>query len=180
MTLILFLAKKLPIQDEKFINVRLIYNSGDIFMENHHLLLSLLLGILCSFIFIHSYASDTPEGYWKVVDSTTGNPKSIIKIWKTANQELRGKVIKVFAKKGSIQRCTACKGTQYNQPILGMTILSGLKSKHQQQWGNGKLLNPENGKIYSCALRTIDNGNKLTVRNYIGLPYFGQGNMGAC
>ncbi len=146
-------------------------------MENHHLLLSILFGIFCSFVFIHSYAlapsSNTPEGYWKIVDGTTGNPKSIIKIWKTSNQELMGKVIKVFAKKGNMQRCTACKGPLYNQPILGMTLLSGLKPK-QQQWGSGRLLNPDNGKTYSCALRTVEHGNKLQVRNYIGLPYFGR------
>lgn len=146
-------------------------------MEHHDLLLSIMLGILCSFIFIHSYAqepvSNTPEGYWKVVDSTTGEPKSIVKIWKTSDQELIGKVIKIFAKAGDVQRCTACKGSQYNQPLLGMTILSGLKPK-QQQWSNGQLLDPKNGKIYSCALRTLDNGNKLNVRNYIGLPYFGR------
>lgn len=143
----------------------------------NHLLWSILLGILCSFIFIHSYAQDptsnTPEGYWKVVDGATGNPKSIIKIWKTANQELQGKVIKVFAHKGEVQRCIACKGNQFNQRILGMIILSGLKS-NRQQWGNGQLLNPYNGKTYSCTLRTLDNGNKLIVRNYIGLPYFGR------
>lgn len=145
-------------------------------MENHHFLWSILLGMLCSFMFIHSYAltpGNSPEGYWKVVDSTTGNPKSIIQIWKTPNQELMGKVIKVFAKKGSHQRCIACKGNLHNQPILGMTVLSGLKSK-QKQWGSGKLLNPENGKTYSCALRTVESGNKLIVRNYIGLPYFGR------
>ena len=70
-------------------------------MEQHHLFLSLMLGVLCSLFFIHSYAEEpittnTPEGYWKITDNTTNSPKSIIKIWKTANQELSGKVIKVF------------------------------------------------------------------------------------
>ncbi len=146
-------------------------------MEKHHLLLSVLLGILCSVLFVHSYAleplNNSPEGYWKIVDGTTGKPKSIVKIWKTTDQELTGKVIKVFAKKNNLQRCTACKGNQYNQPILGMTILSGLKSK-RHQWDNGKILDPDNGKTYSCALRIIERGNKLLVRNYFGLPYFGR------
>ncbi len=146
-------------------------------MDNHHhLLFSILLGVLCSFIFIQSHAlepvSNTPEGYWKVIDSN-GTPKTIIKIWKMPNQQLTGKVIKVFARKDKMQRCIACKGLQYNQPILGMTILSGLKSKHQQ-WSGGRILNPDNGKTYSCAVRTIEHGNKLVVRNYIGLPYFGR------
>lgn len=145
-------------------------------MERHDLLLSIMLGILCSFIFIHSYAqgsaSNTPEGYWKVFDRVTGQPKSIVKIWKTPNQELMGKIIKVFAKAGGVQRCIACTGSQYKQPVIGMTILAGLKPK-QRQWSHGKLLNLENGKTYNCALRTLDNGNKLSVRNYIGLPYFG-------
>ncbi|MCD6038864.1 MAG: hypothetical protein K0S27_264 [Gammaproteobacteria bacterium] len=144
----------------------------------HNILLSIMLGILCSFLFIHSYAqestSDTPEGYWKVVDNITGQPKSIIKIWQTRHHELKGKVIKVFTQEAGSQRCTACQGKLYNQPLLGLTILSGLQLTYPHQWGQGKLLNPENGKIYSCTLRTTDHGNKLTVRNYMGLPYFGR------
>jgi uncharacterized protein (DUF2147 family) len=147
--------------------------------QQHNLLLSILLGILFSFIFMHAYASNspqnTPEGYWKIVDRTTGNTKSIVKIWKTHDQSLMGKVVKVFAKKSDkhIPLCTACKGDQYNKPIVGMTILSGLKST-SRQWGNGHILNPENGKVYKCAIRTVDNGNKLNVRNYVGLPFFGR------
>ncbi len=146
-------------------------------MKKHHFLLSILLGLFCSLIFIQSpaLASDRndPEGYWKVVNSSTGDPKSIIKIWKTSNQELKGKVIKIFAKNGDIPRCTACTGSLYNQPLLGMTLLSGLKPT-QQQWGSGQLLNPDNGKLYSCSLRIIAQGNKLIVHNYTGLPYLGR------
>ncbi len=147
-------------------------------MEQPHFLLSILLTLVCSVCFIGAYAiepTNTPEGYWKIIDRATGKPKSIVQIWKAPNQMLMGKVVKLFSKKSKsyIQRCSACRGIQYNQPIIGMTILSGLKPK-QHQWANGRLLNPENGKTYSCALRTMDSGNKLNVRNYIGLPIFGR------
>ncbi|MCC2666952.1 MAG: hypothetical protein K0S63_868 [Gammaproteobacteria bacterium] len=147
-------------------------------MEQPHFFLSIFLGLVCSIFFTCAYAIEymnTPEGYWKIIDSTTGKPKSIVQIWKTPNHMLVGKVVKLFSKKGRsvIQRCTACRGIQYNQPIIGMIILSGLKQK-QHQWSNGRLLNPENGKTYSCALRAMNNGNKLNVRNYIGLPIFGR------
>ena len=148
-------------------------------MDQHRFLLAtLLLSFISSIFCMYTYAIEpvnTPEGYWKTIDSTTGQPKSIVKIWKTPNQVLMGKVIKLFSQKGNsrLRRCLACRGLQYNQPIIGMTVLSGLQPQ-QHQWSNGRLLNPENGKIYSCALRAIDHGNKLNVRNYIGLPMFGR------
>lgn len=148
--------------------------------RDNSVLLSMLLGIVCTFVFAsaHSASShiDSPVGYWKTVDDVSGKPKSIVQIWKTADQVLMGKVIKIFPKDGSADQaktCKACKGELHDQPIVGMVILSGLKSK-QRTWENGKILDPENGKSYSCAMHTMDNGKKLNVRGFIGLPLLGR------
>lgn len=146
-------------------------------MERNNLLLTLLIGILCSIGFTTSRAEVTysPVGYWKTIDDVSGKPKSIIQIWQTDNQQLMGKVIKIFPKIGNDQAklCSACKGDLHNQPIVGMTVLSGLKPK-KEQWMNGRILDPENGKFYQCALHTLDNGKHLRVRGYIGLPLLGR------
>jgi uncharacterized protein (DUF2147 family) len=150
-------------------------------MDRHtNVLLSLLLGMVCTFVFAIAHSSgqhiDTPVGYWKTIDDVTGKPKSIIQIWKTEDKVLMGKVIKVYSKdNNSIQAklCKACKGDLHNQPLVGMVILSGLKSQ-QHHWGSGKILDPENGKSYNCALHTTDNGKKLNVRGFIGMPLLGR------
>lgn len=118
----------------------------------------------------------TPIGYWKTIDDVTGKPKSIVHIWRADNNGLTGKVIKLFPREGSEPNkiCSACEGRLRNQPIVGMVILSGLRAAQAQQWSSGHILDPENGKTYSCSLRTAENGKKLTVKGYIGIPLLGR------
>ena len=117
----------------------------------------------------------SPVGYWKTIDDVTGKPKSIIKIWETQNHLLMGQVTQIFPSPGKDQteRCIACQGDQHDQPIVGMVILSGLKQANHQ-WAEGKILDPHNGKTYSCSAKLADNGKKLDVRGYIGLPLLGR------
>lgn len=150
-------------------------------MDRHYTYFLSLLVTLVMFCLTPAYAAldtpaDSPVGYWKTMDQVTGKPKSIVQIWKTDDNVLMGKVIKVFSQDGSDNQskvCVSCKGDQHNQPIVGMVILSGLTPK-EHQWGNGKMTDPESGRTYSCALRTVQNGEKLKVRNYMGLPLLGR------
>jgi uncharacterized protein (DUF2147 family) len=41
-------------------------------------------------------------------------------------------------------------------------------------WDGGRILNPADGKTYKVRLSVIDNGQKLEVRGYIGVPMMGQ------
>lgn len=135
----------------------------------------MLTGFIFLFFSTLFAAENSPVGYWKTIDDLTGNPKSIIKIWKTPNNILMGQVVKVFPSvdKTENKLCTACKGDKLNQPIVGMVILTGLKSS-SFQWSDGKILDPENGKTYSCSVRVADKGKKLNVHGYTGLPLLGR------
>ncbi len=149
--------------------------------SNHKWFWSIVLSLICSLGFmVNAFAdeisSDSPVGYWKTIDDVTGKPKSIVQIWKTENNILMGRVIKVFAKNTTETvpiLCAVCKGDKHNQPIVGMVILSGLQPK-KHQWINGQITDPDNGKTYSCAMRTLEQGKKLNVRGYIGLPLLGR------
>jgi uncharacterized protein (DUF2147 family) len=59
--------------------------------------------------------------------------------------------------------------------ILGLAILSEfVKSKDDPAvWEDGKIYNPEDGKIYSCTL-TVKDGATLRVRGYVGIPLLGE------
>ena len=146
-------------------------------MDHSKSILAALIGFSCSVIFSLAHAAivSSPIGYWKIIDDVSGKPKSIIQIWKTPDQLLMGKVVKVFSKTGQLQPaiCTHCAGNQHNQPVVGMLVLTGLKAK-EQQWDGGKILDPDNGKTYRCALHISESGKKLNVHGYIGLPLFGR------
>lgn len=134
--------------------------------------------LIASFISTMTFAAaplNTPVGFWRTKDDVSGKPKSIIEIWKTSDQELMGKVVKIFPKQGMAQAklCTACQGDKHNQPMVGLVIISGVKAK-KNQWDNGEIIDPENGKKYSVSMHLADNGKKLNVHGYIGLPLLGR------
>lgn len=112
----------------------------------------------------------SPVGYWRTIDDVSGDVKSIVKIW-VEDGELKGKIEKTFPKPGEPEnkKCVKCKGKFKDQPILGMVFLWGFSEKTESQWINGKVLDPNNGKIYNCKLDVIENGKKLKLFGYIKL-----------
>lgn len=71
------------------------------------------------------------------------------------------------------RRCTECTDSRKNQLILGMTIINDLK-KDGDKWDGGRILDPENGKVYKCKMHLEDGGQKLVVRGYIGVSLLGR------
>ncbi|MEY3075415.1 MAG: hypothetical protein RJB25_1057, partial [Bacteroidota bacterium] len=68
-------------------------------------------------------------------------------------------------------KCTECSGKLYNQPILGMLIAKQLKW-NGSEWEGGTILDPDNGKTYTCSMwLNENNSDKLNVRGYIG-PFY--------
>ena len=122
-----------------------------------------------------AWADDvSPVGLWKSIDDTSGKPSALIRITE-ANGELQGKIEKLFRTEGEDQnpKCTLCKDARKDQPIIGMTIVSGLK-KDGDEYTGGEILDPKNGKIYKSKLSVHEGGKKVEVRGYVGVPMFGR------
>lgn len=140
----------------------------------------LVLSVLSAFIAfagmpLLAQADESPVGLWKSIDDKSGKPKALIRITETAG-ELQGKIEKLFLEADVTEKnpkCDKCEGVNKDQPIIGMTILSGLK-KDGDEYTGGKILDPGNGKLYSSKLSVIENNKKLNVRGYIGAPMFGR------
>lgn len=116
----------------------------------------------------------SPVGLWKNIDDQTGKPKALIRITES-NGEFRGKIEKLFREPGEEQnpKCEQCEDARKDQPIIGMTILTGLKQEGGEYAG-GQILDPANGKVYKSKMRLSDGGKKLDVRGYIGVPMLGR------
>jgi uncharacterized protein (DUF2147 family) len=59
-----------------------------------------------------------------------------------------------------------------SQKIIGLVILSDFKFD-DDEWDQGKIYDPENGKTYSCILSLKDK-NSLKVRGFIGVSLLGR------
>ncbi|MDE1184632.1 DUF2147 domain-containing protein [Paraburkholderia sp.] len=118
--------------------------------------------------------TSTPIGTWQTIDDHTGQPKALVQISQDGSGNLSGKVIKGLGPNDQPdRRCTACTDARKDQPILGMTIIDEMK-KDSEGWDGGRILDPENGKLYKCKMHLEDGGNKLVVRGYIGVALLGR------
>lgn len=121
----------------------------------------------------------SPVGIWKTIDDVTGKPKAIVKVWESPDNKLYGKILKILPRPGVdiAAVCKNCKGPLHNQPITGMVFLGDLKrskNNNDVEWSGGQILDPKSGKTYHCSLHVANNGQKMNVRGYLGLPLFGR------
>jgi uncharacterized protein (DUF2147 family) len=116
----------------------------------------------------------SPIGLWKTIDDVSGKPRALVRITES-NGSLQGKIEKAFPRPDEDQnpKCDKCEGENKNAPMVGLMILSGM-TKADGEYVGGQILDPENGKVYRSKMRLTDNGNKLDVRGYIGVPMLGR------
>ncbi|SJM35284.1 DUF2147 domain-containing protein [Mesorhizobium delmotii] len=114
----------------------------------------------------------SPVGLWRNIDDVSGKPRALIRITES-NGTLQGKIEKVFLAPNESPTCTKCDGALKNAPVIGLVILSGLK-KDGAEYTGGRILDPDSGKVYSSKIQPTKGGNKLNVRDYIGVSMLGR------
>jgi uncharacterized protein (DUF2147 family) len=120
-------------------------------------------------------AQTSPAGLWKSIDDDGKTEKSLVRIVDTAGV-LTGKVEKIFDATKQDARCDECSDARKGQPIVGMTIIQGVKANAGEAglWDGGEILDPNNGKTYKVRLKPVNGGKTLEVRGYIGMPMLGR------
>ena len=123
-----------------------------------------------------AHAQATPAGLWKTIDDETKTEKSLVRI-SDAGGVFSGKIEKLLsANAKSDAVCDQCSDERKGKPILGMTIIKGVKQSESDKamWDGGEILDPNNGKTYKVRLTPGEGGKTLAVRGYIGAPMLGR------
>ncbi|MEO7175025.1 MAG: DUF2147 domain-containing protein [Saprospiraceae bacterium] len=116
--------------------------------------------------------AQSPVGIWKSIDDESGKEKSHVEIIEVKGK-LYGKVIKLLDPNGRTT-CTSCPGKDKGKPIIGMQVMQNMV-KVGDEWTDGTIIDPANGKEYSCTLWFEDGKpNMLKLRGYIGFSLFGR------
>lgn len=127
--------------------------------------------IICVLLFFQISFSQTVIGRWKTIDDETGKEKGVVEIYEK-NGKIYGKIVEILDAQHRDKKCTLCKGDDKNKPILGLTFIKGL-TKDGDEYNDGQVLDPKNGKLYKCYITLIGN-DKLKIRGYIGILLFGR------
>jgi uncharacterized protein (DUF2147 family) len=137
--------------------------------------LALALLMLCFAAMAAAADRTSPVGLWKTIDDKTQQPRSLVRIVE-ATGVLEGRIEQLLNRQPDDDPenlCRACKGDRKDRPVIGMKILWGLV-KDGDVWEDGEILDPKNGKTYSCKLRVSADGSKMEVRGFIGLSLIGR------
>ena len=116
-------------------------------------------------------------GIWQHIDDKSGNPQATIEIKKEANNTYSGTVINLIKRPGYTppQNCVNCPAPYTNQPILGMTVLKGLKNiDGTSSYHGGRVIDPLNGQIYDAKMKLNPSGKRLSLRAYMGASILGR------
>lgn len=117
-------------------------------------------------------------GTWKTIDEQTGYSRADVVISKNADQSYSGKIIKIrpLPYKALVETCSKCKGKLKDAPYVGLEILSGFKqdAKNPKEYIDGHVLDPLSGKIYRGKAKLSPNGQRLSLRGYVGVSALGK------
>ncbi len=116
--------------------------------------------------------STSPAGLWKTIDDKTGKPRGLVRIYEE-NGRLFGRVISSIDPAEANKSCIKCTDYRKDQPVVGMVILRSMQ-KRGEDYAGGDILDPETGSIYNCKLKLADQGRKLIVRGFLGVPWLGR------
>ncbi|AUX85480.1 MULTISPECIES: DUF2147 domain-containing protein [Acinetobacter] len=122
--------------------------------------------LLCS---TYSLANTDPLiGKWKTVDDRTGHSLADVIISKNQHNVYSAQVIEIRSLSGKekLTTCQKCTGHLKNQPMIGLTILSGLKKNPEKhnEYIEGKFLDPLSGQHYVSEAHLVQEARYLQVR----------------
>lgn len=116
----------------------------------------------------------TPVGTWNQFDDAKGDLRSVVRI-DLVNGELVGTIVKAVLRPNEPPNptCDKCPDEFKDKPIEGLRFMWGLKGAGRQYDG-GRILDPENGKIYRVKVALSEDGQRLDVRGYVGFSLLGR------
>jgi uncharacterized protein (DUF2147 family) len=113
-------------------------------------------------------------GFWQSTDDD-GEPSGWF-FFTEKNGVAEGRLVKTFKKAGEdhpVETCAKCAGAMKGAPMLGLTIVTGMK-RHGLKYDEGHVLDPRDGSVYNAKMEVSPDGQKLFLHGYIGMPILGQ------
>jgi uncharacterized protein (DUF2147 family) len=136
------------------------------------------ISLLICFVIASSFSIKAQEENRIIGTWVTQDGDSKISIKKATNNKFFGEIIWLKEPNRDGKPKTDHKNPDVklrNRPTLGLTLLSGFTyDKDDQEWTDGTIYNPKDGKTYKCLIWFEKDPNKLHVKGYIGFSLIGK------
>jgi len=116
----------------------------------------------------------TAAGFWEKLNSS-GKPEGWFRLTERSGV-YEGQLVKVFSNSGedpASWRCTKCEGEQKDAPVLGITMIKGMR-RQGLTYENGSILDPRDGSIYKARMELSPDGGTLSVGGDLGISLLGR------
>jgi uncharacterized protein (DUF2147 family) len=133
---------------------------------------SVLAVLICSALATPLHAEPSVVGLWEQSDDN-GRVQAWFNFFEK-NGVYAGAIARAFPAPGekAAEVCSKCPGEQKDAPFIGLVIVNGMQRKGLS-YQNGTILDPRDGSVYRAVMELSPDGQKLTVRGYLGIEMLG-------